>query len=225
MHSKIYQAKKEKAPSHPVDIAAAVAFLKEYARSSFDETVEVHLRLGVDATKSDQAVRGTVQLPGGLPKQPRIVVFTADPKQQEEVRAAGAAVSGGEELVASIIEEGALKADLAIAAPDMMPRLAKAAKILGPKGLMPSPKAGTVSPNPAETVQQLLSGKTSFKMDQQGNLHLAVAKISWEQEKIVANITAFLEAVRSVRPAAAKGEFVRSVTVKTTMSPAVRISG
>jgi large subunit ribosomal protein L1 len=225
MHSKKYREVKTKAPGQAVGLTAAVAFLKEHARTSFDETVEVHVRLGVDATKSDQAVRGAVNLPAGLPKKPRIVVFVSDPKAQEAALKAGALQAGGEELVIDIVKEGALEADITVAAPEMMPRLAKAAKILGPKGLMPSPKAGTVTPAPAEAVEQLISGKTSFKMDQSGNIHAAIAKNSWDQAKIIANAEAFLEAVRNSRPAAAKGEFIRSVTLKTTMSPAVRVSG
>jgi large subunit ribosomal protein L1 len=224
MKSKLYKKTKEAFPKEAVDVAAAVKVLKEHARTSFDETVEVHIRLGVDATKSDQAVRGTVTLPAGLPKKPRIVVFASDPKQQEAARQAGALQAGGEELITNIVKEGALEADITVAAPDMMPRLAKAAKVLGPKGLMPSPKAGTVTPDPSQTVGQLLGGKTTFKMDQSGSLHAAVAKTSWDQEKIVANTAAFIEAVRGSRPAAAKGEFVRSIVLKTTMSPAVRVS-
>jgi large subunit ribosomal protein L1 len=225
MRSKAYQEIKQQAPAKTADIATAVAFLKEHTRPGFDETVEVHAHLGVNAEKSDQAVRGTATLPAGLPRKPRVVVFTPDAAQQAAARDAGATNAGGEELVATIVKEGILDADATIATPAMMQAVAKAAKILGPKGLMPSPKAGTVSDDPVKTIQELLGGRLSFKMDQHGNVHAGIAKISWEQEKITANIEAFLEAVRQARPPTAKGEFLRSVSVKTTMSPSIRISG
>lgn len=224
MRSKAYRAVKEKISAEAVDIEAAVAFLKENVRKSFDETVEVHVRLGVDPKKSDQMVRGTVDLPAGPPKQQRVVVFTADAKQQKEALSAGALKAGGEKLVDTIIKENKLTADVTIATPAMMPKVAKAAKILGPKGLMPNPKTGTVSDDPVAVVQQLFGGKVSFKMDQQGNVHTSVAKVSWKPDKIVENIQVFLSVLKSTRPAAAKGEFLKSVTVKTTMGPGIRVS-
>lgn len=224
MRGKNYRNIKEAAPAEPVDLPAAISFLKEHARASFDETVELHIHLGVDPEKSDQAVRGTVQLPAGPPKRQRVVVFTDDSSQQQAAQVAGAAQVGGEELIESIIQTSRLDADVTIATPKMMPKVARAAKILGPKGLMPNPKNGTVTDSPVEVLQQLLGGKVAFKMDQQGNLHLAVGKASWAADKIIANISTALQAVREARPAAAKGEFIRSANVKTTMSPAVRLA-
>ncbi|MBI4022404.1 MAG: 50S ribosomal protein L1 [Candidatus Andersenbacteria bacterium] len=224
MRNKKYRHIKEQAPTEAVALPVAVAFIKEHARPSFDETVELHVHLGVDPEKSDQTVRGTVQLPAGPPKQQRVVVFTSDQSQQQEVKAAGAAEAGGEELVESIIQIGGLEADITIATPQMMPTVARAAKILGPRGLMPNPKTGTVSDQPSQTLQQLLGGKVAFKMDQQANIHLAIGKASWAPDKIIANVNTCLQAVREARPAAVKGEFIRSVSLKTTMSPAVRLA-
>lgn len=224
MRSKSYRRIKEQAPVESVDLPTAIAFLKQHARTSFDETVELHVHLGVDPQKSDQIVRGTVQLPAGPPKSQRIVVFADDKNQQDAAHAAGAAHVGGEELIATIIQAGALDADVTIATPNMMPKVARAAKILGPKGLMPNPKTGTVSDKPAEVIQQLLGGKVAFKMDTQANLHLAVGKASWTGDKLIANIGAVLQAIRQARPAVARGEFIRSVNVKTTHSPALHLT-
>lgn len=224
MRGKKYRQTKEQVPAQAVDLATAIAFVKEHARPSFDETIELHVHLGVDPEKSDQAVRGTVQLPAGSPRQQRVVIFTSDSNQQQEVKAAGAAQAGGEELVESIIQSGGLEADSTIATPQMMPKVARAAKILGPRGLMPNPKTGTVSDNPAQTLRQLLGGKVMFKMDQQANIHFAVGKASWSPDKIIANVNACVQAVREARPAAVKGEFIRSLTIKSTMSPAVRVA-
>lgn len=193
-----------------MDIAAAVAKLKEQPKRKFDETVEVHIHLGIDPQKSEQAVRGSVSLPSGAAKQKKVVIIKND------------AVS--EKVIADIEKNGSLDADVVIATPDMMPKIAKVARILGPKGLMPNPKTGTVTPNPDEVAQELAGGKMSFKMDQLGNIHEAVGKLSWDAEKIVANIKALLEAAHAARPASAKGEFLKTIVIKSTMSPAIRVT-
>jgi large subunit ribosomal protein L1 len=223
MRSKQYQSIKTKAPTEAVDITSAVAFIKENARKGFDETVEVHVNLNINSSKSDQMVRGSISLPAGSPKKQKIVVFTEDSTQQKDSLAGGAAQSGGEELINEIIKNKSLDADITIATPDMMPKVAKAAKILGPKGLMPNPKTGTVSPEPIKVVKELLSGKASFKMDQLGNVHQPIAKVSWDEEKIVSNAEAFLQALNSARPDSAKGELIRNISIKSTMSPAISI--
>lgn len=210
MPGKIYKKVKEKVPTEAVAITQAVALLKEHARPKFDETVEVHIRLGVEPDKQEQVVRGSVTLPAGSPKQRKVVVIKND--------------EASEKLLKEIEKNGTLEADVVIATPDMMPKIAKVARILGPKGLMPNPKTGTVTPNPDEVVRELAGGKISFKMDQLGNMHEAVAKVSWEADKIVANITTFLQAVRAARPSAAKGEFLKKIIVKSTMSPGVRVT-
>jgi large subunit ribosomal protein L1 len=223
MRSKQYQAIKSKTTEEAIDLKKAVAFIKENARKNFDETIELHVNLSINSSKSDQMVRGSVSLPAGSPKKQKIVVFTEDPKQQKDVTSSGATQSGGEDLINEIVKNESLDADITVATPDMMPKVAKAAKILGPKGLMPNPKTGTVSPDPATTVKELLSGKISFKMDQLGNVHQSIAKTSWNAEKTITNAEAFLQAVNAARPSATKGEFMKSVTIKSTMSPAVRV--
>lgn len=221
---KQYRAVKEKISAEAADRSAAVALLKEHVKGKFDHTVEVHIHLGVDPTKSDQMVRTTVQLPSGSPTQKRIAVFAADAAQQAAAKAAGAAVVGGEELVAKVTKDGSLDADIVVATPAMMPKIAKVARILGPKGLMPNPKTGTVVPDPAAAVKELSAGKVTVKMDQLGNIHEAVGKLSWDADKVVANIDALLEAVKGARPSTMKGPLIKSVTVKSTMSPGVRVS-
>jgi len=224
MRGKTYKAIKEKAPKEAVAVTEAVAFIKENARKSFDETVEVHVRLGIDPEKSDQMVRGSVDLPGGAAKAKRIAVITSDETEQKAAQDAGAQVVGGKELIDKIAKEGKIDADIVVATPDMMPEIAKVARVLGPQGLMPNPKTGTVSPKPGSVVKELLAGKLSFKMDQLGNIHEAVAKTSWEAPKIEQNVTALLGAIRAVRPTTMKGKLIMGVSLKSTMGPAVKVS-
>lgn len=222
--SKNYNAMKEKIGTDTRTFESAVAVLKETVKGKFDQTVEIHVNLGVNATKSDQTVRGSVVLPHGTPKQKNVVVLTSDKKKQKEATAAGASCVGADDVIEEIIAKGGLDADVVIATPDMMPKIAKAAKILGPKGLMPNPKTGTVTPDPAAAVRAMAGGKISFKMDSTGNIHEAIAKLSWDADKIVSNAKAMLAAVRSARPASQKGEFIQKVVVKSTMSPAIKVT-
>ncbi|MEX1997874.1 MAG: 50S ribosomal protein L1 [Candidatus Andersenbacteria bacterium] len=223
MRSKRYKTVQEKAPAQAVDLTTAVAFLREHARPNVDETIEVHIHLGVDPTKSDQIVRASVTLPAGAPKAKKIAVF-ADDAEQATAQQAGAAIVGGEELIAAVVKSGQLKADVVVATPAMMPKIAKIARTLGPQGLMPNPKTGTVSADPASVVRELLGGKLSFKMDQLGNIHEAVGKTSWETDQIVKNVTAVLEAVRQAKPSAVKGRLIKNCTLKSTMSPGIRVA-
>ena len=190
------------------DIATAVKEIKEAAKATFDETVEVHVHLGVDPEKSDQMVRGSVTLPAGTPKQKKVVVVDD---------------TTGEALIAQIEKEGTVDADIVVATPSMMPKLAKVAKILGPQGLMPNPKTGTVSDKPDDVVKELEGGKVSFKMDKTGNVHEAVGKASWEAEKLEQNVSALIEAVKAAKPASAKGTYLKSISVCTTMGRAARV--
>ncbi len=224
MRSKSYKQVKEKIGEEQMALAAGIQFLKDNARAKFDETVELHIVLGVDASKSEQSVRGSVVLPSGTPKQKRVAVLTSDKDKQEEAKKAGASVVGGEELIADIEKNGISDIDIVIATPEMMVKIAKVAKVLGPKGLMPNPKTGTVTPDVAKAVEELAAGKVSFKMDNQGNMHAAIAKASWDASKTEANARAFVEAVRAMRPATQRGEFIRKVVLKTSMSPAVRVT-
>lgn len=224
MRSKSYKAVREKIGEQHMDIASAAAFLKENARAKFDETVELHVMLGVDTGKSEQIVRGSVVLPAGTPTQKRVAVVTSDAKKQEEAKKAGATLVGGEELISDIEKNGISDIDIVIATPDMMPKMVKIAKILGPKGLMPNPKHGTVTADVAAAVAELAAGKISFKMDSQGNMHIALAKVSWDAEKTQQNVRAMLDAIRAVRPQTQRGEFMKKIVLKTSMSPAIRIA-
>lgn len=224
MRSKSYKQVKEKITQEQMELLLALQFLKDNARAKFDETVEVHIVLGVDASKSEQNVRGNVVLPSGTPKQKRVAVFTSDATKQEEALSAGASMVGGEELIAAIEKNGISDIDIAIATPEMMAKIAKIAKVLGPKGLMPNPRTGTVTPDVGKAVEELAAGKIAFKMDNQGNVHASIGKVSWEAAKTEANARAFVEAVRAMRPSTQRGEFIRKVVVKTSMSPAVRVT-
>lgn len=224
MAGKKYKELKTKLPQTAVAVSEAVGALKDNVTGKFDQTVELHVTLGIDPKKSDQMVRGNVTLPAGSPSKKRIVVLTEDASLQKAAKEAGAEQTGGEKLIEKIAKDGSLEADLVVATPDMMPKIAKVARILGPKGLMPNPKTGTVSANPVTAVQELMSGKSMFKMDQLGNLHEAVGKLSWEADKITANVDALLTALRAVRPATSKGQFIRHAYLKTTHSPAVSLA-
>lgn len=222
--SKTYNKIKEAVPKTAVDIQTALAFLKEHTRQTFDETVELHVRLGIDVSKSEQMVRGQVVLPSGSAVSKRIAVFTSDSAQKKAAQDAGATLVGGEELIATIAEKGALEADVAVATPEIMGKLAKIARLLGPQGLMPNPKTGTVTPDPAQAVKELMGGKVSFKMDQLGNIHEAVGKASWEADKIAANINVLIEAIKQARPAGMRGQLIKSITLASTMSPGIKVS-
>lgn len=223
MSSKRYRALVKERPPSALPLPEAVAFVKAHANAKFDETVELHVRLGVDPKKGEQAVRGTVAFPHGSPSSVRVAVFVRDTKEGEAARTAGADLVGGAELVSRVKEKGGLDADVAVATPEMMKELVPIAKILGPKGLMPNPKTGTIGPDPAAIVRELKGGKSAFKMDDAGNVHFAVGKASWEADKLAANAKAALDAIRAARPAAVKGEFVRSVTLASTMGPGVAV--
>ena len=210
-------------PAEPKPLSEAISFVKQHAGAKFDETLELHAHLGVDPSKGEQTVRGTVQFPHGAPTSVRIAVFTHDPHQQQEAKAAGADVVGSTDLIERVKAKGALDADLAVAVPEMMKDLAAVAKILGPKGLMPNPKTGTIGPDPAKIVKELKGGKVAFKMDESGNIHIAVGKASWPEEKLAANTRAALDALRQSRPSAAKGEFLQSVTLASTMGVGVPV--
>lgn len=209
-------------PTKTYPAAEAIALVKQTGRASFDGSVEVHVRLGIDASKSDQSVRGTVVLPAGTGKTKKIVAFVSEAKAKE-AKAAGADVVGGEELIKVIKETGKIDFEVAVATPDMMAKLAPIAKILGPKGLMPSPKNETITTNLAKTIAELKGGKVTFKNDDSANLHQIIGKVSFAPDKLLENFTALIGAVRKSRPASAKGTFLKSVTMNATMGPAVRV--
>ncbi|NTW45809.1 MAG: 50S ribosomal protein L1 [Candidatus Moranbacteria bacterium] len=206
-------------------LADAIAFLKENAVAKFDESVEAHMKLSINAKKSDEAVRATVVLPSGTGRVKRVAVVTVD--KAKEAQDAGAVLVGGEELVAQIKEGKVVPGsafDLLLATPDMMPKLAQVAKILGPKGLMPSPKNETVTTKIAETVEMLSKGKkASFKNDDSGNVHQVIGKLSFSAEELAANFEAFRDAVQKAKPEALKGKFIRSITLCSTMGPGITV--
>ncbi|MPY99024.1 MAG: 50S ribosomal protein L1 [Actinophytocola sp.] len=199
----------------------AIKLAKETSKVKMDATVEVAMRLGVDPRKADQMVRGTVNLPHGTGKTVRVIVFTSGDKVAE-AEAAGADVAGSDELIERI-QGGWLDFDAAIATPDQMAKVGKIARILGPRGLMPNPKTGTVTPNIAKAVADIKGGKVSFRVDKQANLHMIIGKASFEPEKLVENYAAALDEVLRAKPSAAKGRFLKKITFTTTMGPGIPV--
>jgi len=193
------------------------------AKAKFDETIEVHVRLGVDSRHADQQVRGAVVLPNGTGRKVRVAVFAKGP-DAEAATAAGAEVVGAEDLVARIQGEGFMDFDVAVAAPNMMGLVGRLGKILGPRGLMPSPKAGTVTPNVAQAVIDAKAGKIEYRLDKTNIIHCPIGKASFGVEKLQENFTALLDAIIKAKPAAAKGQYIRSCTVAATMGPGVRVN-
>ena len=199
----------------------AASLAKETSPTKFDGTVEVALRLGVDPRKADQMVRGTVNLPHGTGKTARVIVFATGDKA-EEARAAGADKVGSDDLIQEITD-GFLDFDAAIATPDQMAKVGRIARILGPRGLMPNPKTGTVTPDVSKAVSDIKGGKIAFRVDKQANLHLIIGKTSFTPEQLVENYSAALDEVLRSKPSAAKGRYLRKVTWSTTMGPGIPV--
>ena len=199
----------------------AVELVKKTASAKFDESVDVAIRLGVDPRKPDQAVRGTVALPSGSGKTLRIAVFAAGDAAQE-ARAAGADLVGADDLAAEI-EKGNMDFDLMIATPDMMPLVGRLGRVLGPRGLMPNPKSGTVTTDVGRAVGEFKGGKVEYRTDRHGNVHVRIGKASFNAADLEANLRAVLDEVQRVKPAAAKGRYFRTITISTTMGPGVKI--
>ena len=193
------------------------------SKAKFDETVELHVRLGVDSRHADQQVRGAVVLPNGTGKVRRVLVFAKDAKV-EEAKAAGADYVGGMELVEKITKENWFEFDVVVASPDMMGIVGRLGKVLGPKGLMPSPKAGTVTPNVAAAVKEIKAGKVEYRLDKTNIIHCPIGKVSFGPEKLNENMDTLIKAVVKAKPAAAKGQYIRSCTVASTMGPGVKVS-
>lgn len=209
----------DKTKTYSVDEAAGL--VRKTATAKFDETVEVHVRLGVDPKQSDQNVRGTVVLPHGTGKSKRVVVV-AKGEKLKEAQAAGADLAGDADVIEKI-SKGWLDFDVLVATPDAMKDLTKLGKVLGPKGLMPNPKAGTVTFEVGRTVKELKAGRIEFKLDAAGLVHVAVGKASFTPEKIAANTKAILHALVAARPSAAKGQYLQTVTLASTMGPGVKL--
>jgi len=217
---KKYVAAAKQVEARAYTLAEAVPLVKKIKFSKFDETLEVHMRLGVDPKHADQMVRGTVVLPHGLGKTKRILVIASGDKVRE-AQEAGADFFGGEELVNKIMTEQWLDYDAVIATPDMMRSVGKLGKVLGPRGLMPNPKTGTVTTDVKQAIEETKAGKVEFRVDKTGVIHAPLGKVSFSDEKLVDNATTLIQAVIKAKPAAAKGKYVRSVTLCSTMSPGV----
>ncbi len=206
-------------------VEEAVDLLKKMAevtQRGFDETVELAMRLNVDPKYADQMVRGSVVLPNGLGKPIKVLVL-AEGEEAKKAEEAGADYVGGENLINKILKEEWIDYDVVIATPEIMPKVAKLGRILGPRGLMPSPKTGTVTRNVEQAIRDAKKGRVEFKVDKAGNIHMPVGKISFDKEKLLENIYAAIDAVVRARPPGAKGQYVKSITLSTTMSPGIKV--
>ncbi len=219
---KQYQSAAKQVEARPYVLDQAVPLLQKIKYAKFDETVEIHLRLGVDPKHADQMVRGTVVMPNGLGKSKKVLVIASGDKQKE-AEEAGADFVGGEDMVAKIQSESWTDFDAMIATPDMMRSVGKLGKILGPRGLMPNPKTGTVTVDVARAVKEVKAGKVEFRVDKTGIIHAPVGKTSFATDKLVENAASLIQAVIKAKPPAAKGKYVKSATLCSTMSPGISI--
>ena len=219
--SKRYRALREKVTLDPVPLADAVKALKAFGNTKFNQTVEVSTNLGIDARQSDQNGRGSVSLPHGIGKTVRVAVF-AQGDNVEKATTAGADIVGADDL-AQKIKGGFMEFDVALATPDMMGVVGPLGRLLGPRGLMPSPRSGTVATDIAAAVREFKAGKIEFRNDKGGNVAAPVGKLSFTDTQLIENINSFLNHLRTVKPAASKGTYIRSITISATMSPGIRI--
>lgn len=215
-------AAKEVDPEKAYPASEGLALAKKTATTKFVGNIEVHVRLGIDPKKTDQAVRATVTLPHGTGKLKRIAAFVT-PAKEKEAQEAGAVLVGGEDLIKKIKETEKIEFDIAIAEPAMMVKMATVAKLLGPRGLMPNPKTGTVSADIGKAVREFAAGKIEFKNDDSGNIHMILGKANFPDEQIQANLDAFMDALTSAKPAGLKKEYIQSVSVNSTMGPGIKI--
>ena len=205
------------------DVAEAVSIVKKSASAKFDETVECHIRLGVDGRHADQQVRGAVVLPHGTGKTVKVLVFAKGTKV-DEAQAAGADFVGGEELIPKIQNEGWLDFDVVVATPDMMGVVGRLGRVLGPKGLMPNPKAGTVTMDVTKAIADIKAGKIEYRLDKANIIHVPVGKVSFTEEQLNENFQTLIDAVVKAKPAAAKGQYLKSVVLTSTMGPGVKVN-
>jgi len=220
-HGRKYTSAKEQVEDRPYALDEAVPLLQKIKFAKFDETVALSIRLGVDPKHADQMVRGTVVLPHGLGKSKRVIVIAGADKQKE-AEEAGADLVGGDELVERI-GGGWVDFEAVVATPDMMRSVGKLGKVLGPRGLMPNPKTGTVTPNVAQADTEIKAGKVEFRVDKTGIVHAPVGKLSFPPENLIENASALLDSIVRAKPSAAKGKYLRSITVSSTMGPGVRV--
>ena len=205
------------------DVAEAVSLVKKTAVAKFDETIEAHIRTGCDGRHADQQIRGAVVLPHGTGKKVRILVFAKDAKA-DEAKAAGADYVGGEELIPKIQNENWFEFDVVVATPDMMGVVGRLGRVLGPKGLMPNPKAGTVTMDVTKAIQDIKAGKIEYRLDKTNIIHVPGSKASFTEEQLTDNFQTLIDAINKARPSAVKGQFLKSVTLTSTMGPGVKIN-
>jgi large subunit ribosomal protein L1 len=221
MGKRLNEASKLADKSKVYTLVEAVVLVKNTAKAKFDETVEAHIRLGIDPKQSDQIVRGTVSLPHGIGKTRKVAVLARGEKQKE-AEAAGADVVGSDDLIENI-SKGNLNFDILVATPDVMKDLSKVAKILGPKGLMPNPKSGTVTFDIGATLKELKKGRVEYKNDSFGIIHVPVGKASFDKEKLFDNIKVLVDAVLKTKPSSAKGQYIKSISISSTMGPGIYV--
>ena len=200
----------------------AIELAKKTANTKFVGSIEVHIRTGIDPKKTDQQIRGTVSLPHGTGKTKRVVAFVTEAKEKD-AKDAGAMLVGGEDLIKQIKETEKTDFDVAVAEPAMMPKLAQVAKILGTRGLMPNPKTGTVGENIAQLIKEIAGGKVSYKNDDSANIHQIIGKSNFDSKQLLENFKSFMQSVQTVRPASAKGQYVVSISINSTMGPGIRV--
>ena len=205
------------------DVQEAVSVVKKAANAKFDETIEAHLRLGVDGRQADQQIRGAVVLPHGTGKKVRVLVFAKDAKA-EEAKAAGADYVGAEDLIPKIQNEGWFEFDVVVATPDMMGVVGRLGRVLGPKGLMPNPKAGTVTMDVTKAINDIKAGKIEYRLDKTNIIHVPIGKASFTEEQLADNFQTLIDAINKAKPAAVKGQYLKSVTLTSTMGPGVKIN-
>jgi large subunit ribosomal protein L1 len=225
LRNHLKSAQQRIAKEGPAPLRRAVGLLKQLKRAKFDETVEIHLNLGIDTTQNDQMVRGSVSLPHGIGKSVRVIVFCQG-DNVNKAKDAGADFAGSDDLIKKV-QGGWLDFDVALATQDMMGMVSRLGKVLGPRGLMPTPKAGTVitgGTDVGQAVREFKAGKVEYRTDKGGNVHAGIGKLSFDEEKLVANATAFVEQVRAVKPAAVKGHYIKSITLSATMSPGIPVT-
>ena len=223
LHSKRYAElikKIDKNQLYPIE--EAIKLVKDTATTKFESSVEMAVRTAIDPSKSDQQIRSTVILPHGNGKKIKIAVI-ASPEKQKEAKAAGATLVGGEELIEQIAKTKKIDFDILVTVPEMMKDLSKVAKILGPKGLMPNPKTETVTPNIKKTVEELSKGKVTFRADDTGNIHLSIGKTKFDDQKLIENFETFIATLKKIKPAGVKADFIKKVSISSTMGPGIRV--
>jgi large subunit ribosomal protein L1 len=224
LKNQVRQLYQKLAKEGPMPLKKAIGVLKQNKRAKFDETVEIHMRLGIDTTQNDQMVRGSVPLPHGVGKAVRVLVFSQG-DNVAKAKDAGADYAGSDEFIQKIQKEGWLDFDVALATQDMMGQVSRLGKTLGPRGLMPTPKAGTViTGDVAQAVREFKAGKVEYRADKGGNVHAGIGKLSFDEHKLADNVTAFVDQVRAVKPSGVKGNYVRSITLSATMSPGIPVT-